>query len=272
MSMRFSRIALLCVFCLMLLFGTTAVCRAADVDAKALDEAVARVLKAHPELVLQALESRPVEFVDILQKSMELKKQQDFIEDIKAKIKNPFYPEIDPKRPYRGAKDGDVTIVLYSNYGCPYCKRANLVIDQLMDKKPGKVKMVLKHFPFEAVTEKCALVFEVLGRQDMKKAWDFHEFLFENRDKLHRDGMKGLDELMRKFGLDPVAMEKEIAKPEIQATVKTDMEEVRKMGVNGAPVLVINGVMVNGALPLDTLEQIIGMTENNGVQPEKAKE
>ena len=63
-----------------------------------------------------------MEFVDILQASMEKKKQQDFIKDIEAKIKNPFHPKIDPKRPYRGAKDGDVTIVLYSNYGCPYCK------------------------------------------------------------------------------------------------------------------------------------------------------
>ena len=94
------------------------------------------------------------------------------------------------------------------------------------------------------------MVFEVLGRQDMKKAWDFHEFLFENRDELHKGGMEGLDKLMRKFGLDPAAMEKEIAKPEIQDIIKSDMEEVRQMGVNGAPVLVINGVMINGALPL----------------------
>lgn len=263
-------LSLLCLSCAMLLCCTCAY--AVDkTDSQALDAAVARVLRERPELVLQALEARPVEFVEVLQKSMEQKKQQDFITDIQKKIKSPFHPKIDPERPYRGAQDGEVTIVLYSNYGCPYCKRANAVLDQLIAKEPGKVKVLLKHFPFEAVTEKAARVFEVLGRQDMKKAWDFHEFLFENRDTLQKKGMEGLDELMRKFGLDVAAMEKEIAKPEIQATVKSDMREVEQMGVNGAPVLVVNGVAINGAMPLETLEQVITLIEQDGGQDGEKK-
>lgn len=272
MKFSVSRIALVSL-CAVLLSVASAPARAADgVDAKALDEAVARVLQERPELVLQALESRPAEFVEILQKSMEIKKQQDFIADIQSKIKSPLHPKIDPKRPYRGAKDGSITVALYSNYGCPYCKRANAILDQLMEKYPNKVKMVLKHFPFEAVTEKCALVFEVLARQDMQKAWDFHEFLFENRGVLHKEGMAGVDTLMRKFGLDVAAMNKEIAKPEIQAALKADMEEVQQMGASGAPVLVINGVMVDGARPLETLEQVIGLIEAQGKQPADTKE
>ena len=145
-TFRLLSLGMLCAFFSLLLCGNAAY--AADTpDSKALDEAVARVLKEHPELVLQALESRPVEFVEVLQKSMDQKKQQDFIEDVKAKIKSPFHPQIDPKRPYRGAKDAAVTIVLYSNYGCPYCKRANVTLDQLIAKYPGKVKVMLKHFP-----------------------------------------------------------------------------------------------------------------------------
>ena len=155
-----------------------------------------------------------------------------------------------------GNKDGDVTFVEFFDYNCGYCKRAMADMLDLLKSDP-KLKVVLKEFPvLSQGSVEAAQVAVAVRMQDStgKKYLDFHQKLLGGRgpaDKAHAMAAA------KDAGLDMAKLEKDLASPEVRATIEENFKLAEAMGMNGTPSYVIGKQVVIGAVGLDGLKEKI---------------
>jgi protein-disulfide isomerase len=163
-----------------------------------------------------------------------------------------------PRGVLLGNKDGDVTFVEFFDYNCGYCKRAMADMLDLM-KSDSKLKVVLKEFPvLSQGSVEAAQVAVAVRMQDPggQKYLDFHEKLLGGRGPA--DKARALA-AARDAGLDVGRLEKDLASPEVKATIEENFKLAEAMGMNGTPSYVIGKQIVVGAIGLDGLREKIGM-------------
>jgi protein-disulfide isomerase len=157
-----------------------------------------------------------------------------------------------------GNKDGDVTFVEFFDYNCGYCKRAMTDMLDLMKSDP-RLKVVLKEFPVLGPGSlEAAQVAVAVRMQDAggKKYLDFHQKLLGGRgqaDKAHAMAAA------KEAGLDIGRLEKDLASPEVKATLEENFKLAESMGMNGTPSYVIGKQVVIGAIGRDALAEKIGL-------------
>jgi len=155
-----------------------------------------------------------------------------------------------------GNKDGDVAFVEFFDYNCGYCKRAMADMLDLLKSDP-KLKIVLKEFPvLSEGSVEAAKVAVAVRMQDPKKYLDFHTRLLGGRGPV--DKARALA-AAKDVGLDVARIEKDLANPEVRATIEENMKLAEDMGLNGTPSYVIGKHVVVGAVGLDELKQKIGI-------------
>jgi len=181
-----------------------------------------------------------------------------------AKLRAEANPEIllEPARvevaasgPSHGPADAPVTIIEFSDFQCPYCKRVVPTLKEVAEKYPDQVRIVFRHLPLERIHNRAIPAAEAAAcaqKQDL--FWPFHDILFENNRKLE-------DEDLAKYaadaGLDVPAFEKCVADREFQAAVQTDADAAAELGLRGTPAFFINGIPMRGAKPLEEFVRII---------------
>lgn len=155
--------------------------------------------------------------------------------------------------PMKGNKDAKVTIVEYSDFQCPFCNRANPIIDQLMKDYKDKINLVYKQYPLPmhnwakpaSVASVCAYK---LGGDE--KFWDFHDKLFANQGQIKLDNSNDkFKEYAKEFGLDEKKFDECLADQTVVAKVDQDIAEGSTIGVNSTPSFIVNGIVVRGANP-----------------------
>ncbi len=154
----------------------------------------------------------------------------------------------------RGPTDAPITIVEFSDYQCPFCKRAEATLKQVDALYPGKLRIVYRHLPLDfhenampaAVAANCA------GAQD--RFWDYHDLLFENQRALGERQLLGYAD---QLGLDADAFRSCFEDEASAAQVSEDMALARQLGATATPTFFINGIELRGAQPLEMFRQII---------------
>ena len=155
-----------------------------------------------------------------------------------------------------GNKDGDVAFVEFFDYNCGYCKRAMADMLDLLKSDP-KLKIVLKEFPvLSEGSVEAAKVAVAVRMQDPKKYLDFHTKLLGGRGPV--DKARALA-AAKDVGLDVARIEKDLANPEVRATIEENMKLAEDMGLNGTPSYVIGKQVVVGAVGLEGLKEKIGI-------------
>ncbi|KZD21499.1 DsbA family protein [Tardiphaga robiniae] len=155
-----------------------------------------------------------------------------------------------------GNKDGDVTFVEFFDYNCGYCKRAMDDMVGIMKNDP-KLKVVLKEFPVLGPgSVEAAQVAVAVRMQDPtgKKYLDFHQKLLSGRGQA--DKARALA-AAKEAGLDVVRLEKDMASPEVRATIEENFKLAESMGMNGTPSYVIGKQVIIGAVGADALKEKI---------------
>ena len=151
-----------------------------------------------------------------------------------------------------GNRSGDVNFVEFFDYNCGYCKRAMQDMLDLMKSDP-KVRVVLKEFPVLGQGSIAAAQVAIAVRmQDAsgKKYLDFHQKLLSGRGQI--DKAKALA-AAKETGLDMARLEKDMAGPEIKATLEENFRMAEDMGLNGTPSYVIGNDVVVGAMGREIL-------------------
>lgn len=141
-----------------------------------------------------------------------------------------------------GNPDGDVTVVEFSDYNCPYCKRAFTAVNKLIESDP-EVRVVMKEFPiFGEQSEGAARVAIAASRQG--KYFEMHSALLEASG---RSGEASALKLAEEIGLDMEKLKADMAKPEVDQIISTTRELGEKLGVQGTPFYLVGDRVVPGA-------------------------
>lgn len=154
----------------------------------------------------------------------------------------------------KGNKDATVTIVTFSDYQCPFCSRAEATVDEVMKKYDGKLKLVFRDFPLEfhnnakgaAQASECA--------EEQGKFWEMHRAMFADQNKLDNTSLVAT---AGTIGLNVDAFKSCLESGKYASEVDKDMEEGKEYGVTGTPAFFINGIMLEGAQPIEAFSQII---------------
>lgn len=157
-----------------------------------------------------------------------------------------------------GNKDGDVTMVEFFDYNCSYCKRAMSDMMELIKSDP-KLKVVLKEFPVLGPSSvEAAQVAVAVRMQDAsgKKYLDFHQKLLSGRGAADKARAMAA---AKEAGLDMARLEKDLASPEVRATLEENFKLAEAMGMNGTPSYVIGKQVVIGAVGVENLKEKIGI-------------
>ena len=193
--------------------------------------------------------------------STELSKRQAAAESEKHKAaveKNASLIFNSPRGVMLGNKDGDVTFVEFFDYNCGYCKKAMTDMLDLM-KSDSKLKVVLKDFPVLGPgSVEAAQVATAVKMQDAsgKKYLDFHQKLLGGRGQADKARAMAV---AKEAGIDMARLEKDIASPEVRATLEENFKLAEEMGMNGTPSYVIGKQVVVGAVGIDKLKEAVGV-------------
>ena len=216
-----------------------------DAQKSDIEAIVKNYLVSHPEVLEEAMNE-----LSKRQADAEKQKQQESIAKNASTIFN------SPRGVVLGNKDGDVTFVEFFDYNCGYCKRAMADMLDLIKTDP-KLKVVLKEFPVLSEGSIEAAKVAVAARmQDPKKYLDFHTKLLGGRGPADKARAMAA---AKDAGLDTAKIEKDLATPEVKATIEENLKLAEDMGMNGTPSYVIGKQIVIGAVGLEGLKEKIGV-------------
>ncbi|HZN01981.1 MAG TPA: thioredoxin domain-containing protein [Candidatus Polarisedimenticolia bacterium] len=153
-----------------------------------------------------------------------------------------------------GGTSAPVTIVEFSDYQCPYCSRAENVVDEVMKKYGEKVRLVYRDYPlsFHQNAETAAMASECAEEQG--KFWEMHKAMFGNQQKLTA---ADLVETAGTIGIDKDKFKTCLDSGQFRPEVQKDFQDGQKAGVTGTPTFFINGVMIVGARDVASFSDII---------------
>lgn len=161
----------------------------------------------------------------------------------------------------RGNVNAQITIVEYSDLECPFCKRFHVTMKQVLQEYGDKVRWVYKHFPLDQIHPKADKEAEAtecageLGGND--KFWEYVDRIFEITPSNNGLDLALLPQIAKDLGLDKAKFESCLASGKYAENVEAQFQEGTRLGVNGTPGSFVNGQPVRGAVPFETLKQII---------------
>jgi protein-disulfide isomerase len=158
--------------------------------------------------------------------------------------------------PVRGPKAAPVTIVIFSDFQCPFCSRVEPTLKQVMDEYKGKVRLAWKNQPlsFHPNAMPAAEAAMAAYEQGNDKFWAMHDKLFENQQQL---SPAFYEQVAREIGLDMGKFKSSLEAHRAQAAIQADMNAGNAVGAGGTPTFFINGKKLVGAMPFDSFKQAI---------------
>jgi protein-disulfide isomerase len=198
-------------------------------------------LVAHPEVIKEA--------IDAWQAKAEAGKADAQTQAVAANKDALFN---DPGTPVAGNPMGDVTVVEFFDYHCPYCKAVAGPMQQLLKEDKG-VRLVLKEFPILGEDSVLA-AHAALAAVGQGKYWEFHQGLMEHRGPFDMDVIKTI---AAKVGMDPAKLEADMGAKQIEPLISANHKLARSLDVSATPTFVIGDKVVEGAVPLDQLKEMI---------------
>ncbi|MBF0182140.1 MAG: thioredoxin domain-containing protein [Magnetococcales bacterium] len=169
-------------------------------------------------------------------------------------LKPPRFTVTGPEDLARGDAKAPITIVEFSDFECPYCRRAQGTLKKVVEAYGDKVRMVFRHYPlpFHAKAPKASEAAQCAA--DQGKFWPMHDLLFEEKSKLEVADLKAH---AKTVGLDQAKFDKCLDGGTHSGRVSADLGDGKKLGVTGTPTFFINGVRLVGAQPFEKFKAII---------------
>lgn len=165
----------------------------------------------------------------------------------------------DPGSPVGGNPKGDVTLVEFFDYRCPYCKQVDPSLEALL-KADQKLRIVYKEFPVlgpaSITASRVALAARKQGKYDQ-----FHRAMMAAKGEIDDDAVM---RVARSIGLDMARIRTDMAAPEIDQILKNNLDLALALGVEGTPVFVVGDTMAPGAADIDSLRKLIASARKRG--------
>jgi protein-disulfide isomerase len=166
--------------------------------------------------------------------------------------------------PTRGNARATVTMIEFSDYQCPFCKRhVDQTVPGLMKDyvDSGKVRFAFRDFPLAALHPQAATAAEAARcAGDQGKYWDMHDKMFALQPEIKEEKYA---DFAKQVGLDAAKFDECMTSSRYAAAVQNDVDYGTKLGVRGTPTVVVglsdgdqvkNPVIIRGAQPLATFK------------------
>ncbi len=204
------------------------------------------------ELALEAILENP----QIIMEAVQLLEQQEATAQAEATAdvlkEQRQLLEQDPNAPVLGNPDGDVTVVEFFDYNCPYCRRAMSEVEGLIEADLN-VRFVFREWPIlgdgSVFAAKAAL-----AARNQNKYEEFHWALMGMAERAQEASVLRIAE---EIGLDVDQLRSDMEAPEVQAHIDESMRLAQALGFNGTPSFVIGDNLVPGLVEQDQLEALV---------------
>ena len=169
--------------------------------------------------------------------------------------------------PSFGPADAKVTIVVFSDFQCPYCREfAKTVRDNLPQKYPKDVRVVFEDFPIGSIhkwAHAAAEAAHCLGQQKPDAFWAFHDWIFPHQQEVNSDNLREKSlEIAKEQNLDLAAAGSCIDTHATAQQVDRSIEAGRALQIQQTPTAFVNGRTISGAIPWSSLNTVIQMELN----------
>lgn len=205
------------------------------------DRRVRDYLINHPEVIVDAVQG-----MQARQERADLTEAQ---EALKARADEIFR---DFNSPVGGNEQGDVTLVEFFDYNCPYCRKmAPVLIDA--EKADPQLRIVFKEFPIlgpgSEFAARAALAAQRQGRYEA-----FHHALMGAKEKVSEDSVLAT---AAEIGLDVERLKADMQEPSIQVAIGRNMALAAALRINGTPGFIVGDQILRGAAELTVLQDMI---------------
>ena len=187
------------------------------------------------------------EVIEALQ-VQEAQEKQGAVKKISA-LKSQIFS--DPMSPVSGNPNGDVTVVVFFDYACGYCKRSVPELDALV-AKDANLRIVYKEFPILGQRSQVAATAALAAnRQGKYKA--FHNGLFR-AGTLSDSAIKGIAD---QSGVNYDQLQKDMSDPKFKMVIDQTYALASALHIDGTPAYIVGDQLIPGAVELDTLKNLI---------------
>jgi len=172
----------------------------------------------------------------------------------KVMLKAPVVQVALGSTPPKGNPKAPVTIIEFSDYQCPFCKRVEPTVQEVLKAYgPDKVRFVYRNFPLPMHEAARPAAEAAACAADQGKFWEYHEKLMAATDLTPPN----LKTMAGQVGIDEKKFDECVAKQKFKDAVEKDIKAGEEAGVSGTPAFFINGRMIDGAQPLEKFKEII---------------
>lgn len=213
----------------------------APTEQERIERMVHDYLLKHPEVVIEALQA-----AEAKEKGKQEEASRAAITAKRGELLE------DPSAPIGGNPKGDVTIVEFFDYRCPYCKQMQPSIQMLL-KADHELRIVYKEFPILGPPSVFAAHL-ALAAVKQGKYEQFHNVMMATKGEVTEDVIL---KVAAGVGLDIARVKMDMATPEIDQMINHNYDLATVLGIGGTPAFVIGDTLIPGAVDVETLKQKI---------------
>ena len=182
-------------------------------------------------------------------------------------------PDPTAANPVKGAKAGPgvVTVQVFADFQCQFCKKTMPVLDALMAAHPGKVRLVYRHLPISTHPQAQLAAeagVEAFTQKGSAGFWAFAALLFEDQSE-GALGKEGLLKSAARAGLDAGKMQAALESHVHAAAVKADEEIAQERQISGTPTIAVGDYYVGGYYALRVFERAFARASGKRVEPKE---
>ena len=204
------------------------------------------------ELVLEAIRENPgivfeaAQLFEQQQQALQAQAAAQVLDTEKATLEN------DPNAPVLGNPDGDVTVVEFFDYNCPYCRRVKPEMEALLAADPN-VRVVYREWPIlgdgSVFAARAALASRNQGKYE-----EFHWAMMQLKERAEEASILRTAE---DIGLDVAQLRSDMNGPEIEEHIQTSMRLAQSLGFSGTPSFVIGDSLAPGLIQADQMIELV---------------
>ena len=156
--------------------------------------------------------------------------------------------------PSMGPADAPVTMIEFTDFQCPFCKRSEDTVKQVHEKYGDKVRLVHMDFPLSFHSHSMDAAEAARCANEQGKFWQYRDALFANQGKLAPADLKAT---AKQLGLNTTKFDACFDSSKYKKQIDADLEQGTKLGVDGTPAFFIDGRSLVGAQPLPSFTEIV---------------